>query len=53
MEVNMGNVSIIMDALCEAEGINTLLIENQADSQSATTSHMPSYLKGSNDGNGM
>ncbi|KAF8258426.1 hypothetical protein EI94DRAFT_1815345 [Lactarius quietus] len=51
MDINMGNVSIIMDALCEAEGIDISSIANPADIQAATTSHMPSYLEGSNDGN--
>ncbi|KAF8258709.1 hypothetical protein EI94DRAFT_1707749 [Lactarius quietus] len=51
MDINMGNVSIIMDALCEAEGIDISSIANLADNQAATTSHMPSYLEGSNDGN--
>ncbi|KAF8267879.1 hypothetical protein EI94DRAFT_1801089 [Lactarius quietus] len=51
MDISMGNVSIIMGALCEAEGIDISSIANPADNQAVTTSHMPSYLEGSSDGN--
>lgn len=31
MEANLGNVSLIMEALCEAEGIDILSILNDAN----------------------
>lgn len=45
MDVNLGNISIVMEALCEAEGIDVSSITNDAHAQSSTASAMQLHLE--------
>jgi hypothetical protein len=44
MNVNLGNISIIMEALCEAEGIDVSSITDDADAQSSASLETQSHL---------
>lgn len=58
MEVIMNDIAIMVNALCEAEGIDATSIPSDAQDQSSSlplphfASDMPSYLEGSDHGKG-